>query len=143
MGYRLTERTVTVTDPAFPGLEVEATSMSVQEWMDFTSMGSDGTVTTGDLQASTRIFAQHVRSWNLEDANGELVPLPSNPAERVAVVLSQPMDLVLAVSTAWLQGVSGVSAPLEQTSDNGPLSEAVPLPMEALPLSPEPSDVLS
>lgn len=140
MGYVRKRQDVTVTAPEFPGLEIQATSMTVAEWIEFTGMGDDGNVTTGNLQATCRIFAEHVVSWNLESEPGVPVVLPEDRAKRMGVIMAEDLDLVLAMSTSWLQIVSGVSGPLERTSSGMALSQSVPMAVETLAPSPVLSD---
>jgi hypothetical protein len=78
--------------------------------------------------------------WNLDEdvlddegvETGEVVAVPPTAAG----LRSQDLPFVMAVFGAWSEKVSGVAAPLDETSPSGGLSEVPPLPMEPLSESP-------
>lgn len=135
MAFRKNPAQNTVTlefgdDSDFPGLTVVLRRMSVQAWIESMGLVEDGRLTVSNLLTGIQTMVPHLVSWDLEEADGSAVP--------VSAALDQDKDLLTVIYTAWLNGSTGVSAPLEQNSPDGPHSvRDVSLPMEPLSTSPE------
>lgn len=128
MGYRHQIPRVNVTfeeGHEYHGCEVVLRKLKLGEWLEITGISDDGTVRhVGD---QLQKMADKLISWNLEDEDtGEPVPTTTE------AVLDQDRDLMLAILNAWLDGINGVSAPLEQTSPDGQPSPVESIPMETL-----------
>ena len=67
--------------------------------------------------------AEVVRGWNLEDAEGQPVPLTSDG------LASVPLDFLMRLITEWANQVGSVAAPLVSASSNGRPSVEASLPM--------------
>lgn len=86
-----------------------------------------GEVDMSSLGDQLREMGRALISWNLEDEEtGE--PVPATPEAAMA----QDQDLMIALAAAWLDGLKGVSAPLEPSSTDGQPSLEASLPMEPL-----------
>lgn len=135
-GYRHQIPRVTVVfEPGheYHGCEVVLRKLKLGEYLDIVGINPEsGATHIGD---QLRKMADKLISWNLEDESG--VPVPTTPE----AVLEQDKDLMLAVLGAWLDGINGVSAPLEQPSDDGEPSPEGSIPMAPLSPSPESSSM--
>jgi hypothetical protein len=142
MGYRrpVKQFRLQFEDAEFDGLEVIMTSLSTGDLLKVTRGAGklaalDNTaasVTAGgdDVAELLRVMAKSLVSWNLEDDHG---PVPAN----LDGILTQDLDLVVAVIQAWTSAIAGVAPPLPQSSNGGGQFPAVSIPM--VPLSPSPS----
>jgi len=124
-----------------PGLEVTMKGLSIEAFMSLARgasalQGLDMAALKGPaLEAAmdqvdglfTR-FAKSLRSWNLDDDDGQPVP------ETVDGVRSQELAFILEITMSWMDAIASVDIPLPQpASASGTFPEAS-LPME--PLSP-------
>lgn len=110
----------------FHGAEARLSGMTYGEWEEAT--GADGS--EGDAKAadSVKRFADHLTSWNLEDAQGN--PLPTT----LEAIRTVDKDLIAALNNAWINSLIGVhdADPLPETSPSGGPSLVESVPMEAL-----------
>ena len=67
--------------------------------------------------------AEVVRGWNLENADGQPVPVTSDG------LASVPLDFLMRLITEWANQVGSVAAPLVSASSNGRPSVEASLPM--------------
>lgn len=126
MGYKRKLKTYTLqfdTDD-MAGFECVMRGLNIGEYLRVNGMGDADEETVPGL---LDLFADKLVSWNLEDDNNQ--PIPANRES----VHAQDLDFILTIAPAWINAVSGVSGPLEQTSNNGPQYPAVSIPMEPLP----------
>lgn len=137
MGYKARRKVITLVfeDPDMAGLEVKAHSASIGEVIGFTRL-SDMVDAERRQQIQTidellELFATKLVTWNLEDDNGTPVPTTRDG------LLSLDMELAQDIVLAWLEGVVGVSAPLETTSEDGLRELIDSLPMDPLLESPK------
>jgi hypothetical protein len=109
----------------YHGCEVVLRKLTLGEYLDIAGLNPDsGILNVGD---QLRKMGDKLISWNLEDEDtGE--PIPATPQ----AILDQDKDLMVAVLSGWLDGVNGVSAPLEQASPDGQQSPVESIPMETL-----------
>jgi hypothetical protein len=89
------------------------------------------------FSAALPVLIAHVESWNLEDADGNPLPL-----EEEAVRANMEVAVRNALIREWYRAAVGASAPLDQPSSNGTLSPEVEdvelfIPMEPLSNLPE------
>lgn len=109
----------------YHGCEAVLRKLTLGEWLDITGISDDAVVRhVGDQLKS---MGDKLISWNLEDPETGEPILPTAEA-----VLNQDRDLMLAILNAWLDGINGVPAPLEQNSPAGELSLEASIPMETL-----------
>lgn len=128
-------------DHELDGLIIEVKSSSVGSLLDTADLASLATAFSGtslsslndsDLEKVGKLrqlfdnFADSLVSWNL--GSDPESPVPANRDG----VYSQDIDLMLAIITAWIEAVGGVSAPLENESKGGQQSPVAYLPMERL-----------
>jgi hypothetical protein len=117
---------LTFEDPSYAGLEVFCASISVDAFERMTALASKtksgiANDDTGEevARASSQMldqFSNALRSWNIEDRDGN--PVPST---RIGIG-TQQLDLILRIIAAWMQAIAGVSPPLQPNSSNGETS---------------------
>jgi hypothetical protein len=108
------------------GLEVTLHGLSFGEFLEVQALKG---VADGDKEDSTRLmerFVSHLVSWNITAEDGTPVPPTAEAVNELDI------DLVLAVIAAWLRGISGVSAPLENGSTSGQPSQEELIATETL-----------
>lgn len=121
-GYEVEDTTYTLEFDDRPGAEIVCRAGSMEQHLEALSL--DWTLERGALQRRYPgdddaqmaelyrlydLFADHVESWNLE-RKGQPVPITANG------LLSLDRDFVRSATLAWLRGVFGINAPLEQPS---------------------------
>ena len=79
-----------------------------------------------DESQLAEILAAHIKRWNMEDENGEPVPVTA------AALLDQESVVLAAIAREWYLAAAGVSAPLDLGSTSTAPSGEASLPMEAL-----------
>lgn len=129
MGYRHKPKRINVRfdEPhEFAGFEAVLRGKSLAGFLDLQGIGE---VDKSNLGDQLREMSQSLISWNLEDEDG--TPVPITPE----TVMAQDQDLMIALATAWMDGLAGVSAPLEPNSTDGPPSPEASIPMEVLSAS--------
>lgn len=140
MGYKARRKTVVLRfeDPEMSDLEVRAYSASIGETIGFTRLSelvdAEFRQQVDKLDELLTLFASKLISWNIEAENDEGV-LESVPAT-AAGLFSLDKDFAQEIVLAWLEGVVGIAAPLEQTSEAGVRELLDSLEMEPLPESP-------
>lgn len=117
-------------DPQFEGLEITTRSTSMDGLMGIAGLADmvDGKFTASDLAELRPLFERFVScvvEWNLED-DGVPVPVTTE------ALLEQDTDFVMATVMAWTEAITGVPAPLGETSNGGGQSLAGSIPMEPL-----------
>lgn len=136
MGFRM-ERSVynlVFDDGAFEGLTIRVRAMSMQEYLDNFARNWE----TGDSAEERKrkqderlqSFLDHVVEWDLEDENGNPVPVTLDGL-RSACEPEQAGTII----GVWMNGRQKVPAPLEPRSPGSSLSA---IPMTVLPSTPEP-----
>jgi hypothetical protein len=126
VGYREQPNTITLRfaeDDELHGLEATLQGMSIGEFMS--SMGWDGG--DGDDTGKTmERFHKALISWNLEDADGQPIP--------VSASRERPHRLILRLNNAYVEALTGVhkSDPLPDSSTSGEPSPAPAIPMAPL-----------
>lgn len=99
MGYEISESVVVVRlrGTRYDGVQAEATSLSVDEWLNLRKPAPDGDPFDARVVDA---FAQHLISWNVE-YRGE--PVPANPES-----FGKLPDTTLGVSLAlgWYQAMA-------------------------------------
>lgn len=105
------------------GLEIVIRSLSLAQFFEMQDKSDeDG----GVLRSISESFARALRSWNLEDDDGQPVP------PDLAGLLSQDMEFVQEVVVAWQRAMSGAGVPKDGTSSSGEPFPVASLPMEVL-----------
>lgn len=122
MGFRL-DRTYALRWDAgdLEGLEVDVRSTSIATFNEI-----KGLSVNADEARVSELLIQHVKRWNLEDADGQ--PLPVT----VEALQTQEPVLVRALAREWYLAAAGVSAPLDLGSTSSPSSAEESIPMETL-----------
>lgn len=133
MAYKASGKKYKLTfgeDTDFEGLEVRAKGCSTGDFLRLASLAENLDPKNMDLEEIGELFtlfAGCIVEWNIEDDDD--VPVPTTKDG----LLSLDIDLVLAVLTAWMEAVAGVSGPKEKPSNDGlPLKAVSMLPQEAL-----------
>ena len=122
-GYRRQPKTYVLKFEEYPGLEVAARSVSVEELLNVLKLADKMTSAPGekDVKELFEWFADRLIGWNLEDEDGKPVP------GTVAGLLAQDFEFAMAVVMAW---VKAVTPGKPGTSSNGTVP-AGPDPLEA------------
>jgi hypothetical protein len=123
MGFRL-QRTYALrwdegTDLA--GLEIDMTSTSVATLMEVKALKVGR-----DEARLGALLADHVKSWNLEDENGETLPISAES------LYTQEAAVLAEIAKQWYLAAAGVSAPLALGSTSSATSVEESIPMETL-----------
>jgi hypothetical protein len=126
------------------GLEVRVKSVPVGRYLELASMvdtlqavQGKSSLSAEDLDTVSvafRAIAEVILEWNLEEetADGGVAAVPAT----YDGLMSQDLDLVMAVMAAWSDAMTGASGPLPQPSPSGETAQEVSLPMVALSGSP-------
>lgn len=113
-------------DKEFEGLEISLYGLSIGELVEIQKLrmtaeeGSEGTETM--LQH----LVDHIVSWNVTTDTGVAVK------PTVQSVSAMDTDLVMAMISAWLNAIIGVSVPLESSSTDGQPSLVGSIPTATL-----------
>lgn len=127
MGYKRAKKVYNLVfaDPDMEGLEVKARSMPLGDLMAMAdTIDNIDKATIGDVDGMLAKFAEVLVSWNLEDDDDMPVPTTLDGLK------SQDQEFVFAVVVSYINAVTGVSAPLPQTSPGGEPSLAASIPMD-------------
>lgn len=127
MGFKRAKKVYNLVfaDPDMEGLEVKARSMPLGDLMAMAdTIDNIGQATIGDVDEMLAKFAEVLVSWNLEDDDDMPVPTTLDGLK------SQDQEFVFAVVVSYVNAVTGVSAPLPQTSPGGEPSLAASIPMD-------------
>ena len=124
MGYRAKRKKIHLKfEGDYEGLEVTAHGLTLGQYLEITGLGE---VDVSAVTDQMKRFAESLISWNLEDEDCQ--PIPAIPE----AVYAQDQDFMFHILGAWMDGMAGVSAPLEQTSPAGEQSLVESIPMDAL-----------
>lgn len=126
-GYEPKPKTYRLRFEDHEGLEVEATSLTIGEFLNVSKLadavgggGTDESVT--DLLAT---FARHLVKWNVT-SRGKPVPATFDG------VKTQHLDFILEIILAWMGAIASVDTPLPPQLNGGGTSLEASLPMDAL-----------
>jgi hypothetical protein len=122
MGYTAPDRTYQLSlGEEFAGLEVTVRDVSIDEYMRVAGFTDED---HGVGYAIGR-FKANLVAWNLEEDDVAHTPIPVSEAG------AQDKELVLALTTAWVESLHGVRAPLDSGSPSGQPSLEASIPMDA------------
>lgn len=125
MGYRKIPTIHTIDDiPGEEGFVVRLQSISFGKVRRVTALlDSEG---DGALEEIGKLVVSKIVSWNLEDGDGQPVPVTVEEFDEL------DFSLVLKVVNAWLDRMTGVSDDLGKDSLSGAKFPGQPVTMEAL-----------
>ena len=128
MGYKPRRKTYNLQFEGgrFEGLEVTICALPIGELLELDELSE--TRTRENVDRMFEIVSIALQSWNLETEDDQPVPATKEG------LYTQDPDFVHAIVDAWRDAMTGVSAPLPETSDAGETSPEASIPME--PLSP-------
>lgn len=112
-------------DTDYAGLEVQVKTITMGQLLAMRS-GKTGDDDKDNIRVSVELLAERIVSWNLEDETGQPVPTTLD------AMLEEDDDFIFAIINRWTDAVSGVKAPLQQSSPSGEPSPVELVPMEAL-----------
>lgn len=133
MGYKARKKIFKLVfdDDELEGLEVRVTSLPMRDFLEVAKAASrlESVVVPmeDDMESVTGLFErfiENVKSWNLEDEDGSMVPVS------VDGLLALDLQLVLHILQSWLKAISGVSDSLGKDSTSGERYQEASLPME-------------
>lgn len=113
------------TGTELEGFEVKIRAISSDQYYTVADISAAAENNAGFIKALLPEMIAVIKSWNLEDEEGNPVPVSAEGLMH-EFELKQVGDII----SAWLDVYAGVSAPLDQPSDDGGLSLVESLPME-------------
>lgn len=136
MGYQPPTYRLVFEDPTLDGLEVRTRGASIEHIATWQSVIGQGIALVQPEGAEYRgkvcdLLADRIIDWNLEDEQGQPVPVTS------AAIAEQDWTLLLKIGRAWLAAAAGVSRPLEPDSPSGQPFPEESIPMETSSSSPQ------
>lgn len=118
--------TLAFTDPKWTGLEVRARGADMRTVLGLVGlMNAEFSEQLARTSEMVEVFASVLESWNVTRKG---VPVPATKDG----LLSQKPQFVIAVVTAWMDAVMGVSGPLDDGSSPGDGLMEATLPMSPL-----------
>lgn len=127
MGYVPKRKTYALdfTGTDLDGLEITLHGLSTGQLIDAMSKrDAAGESGSDEFSELLELMAEKVVSWNVEDDHGQPV-VPTLDAFR-----EQDPDFNIAIIDAWTTAITGVAAPLDETSNDGELSLVASIPMD-------------
>jgi hypothetical protein len=128
VGYRRQPTIYHLTFEDYPGLEVFAKSVSVEEYLAVAKLADAMTSKPGEEQVKELFgwFAKRLVKWNLEEEDGKPVPAT------LKGLLGEELLFGYRIVMSWVNQVVGVSAPLRSASGGGgtatdPLEAQIPM----------------
>jgi hypothetical protein len=108
-GFRLPEKTARIT---FEGTDYDGAVIQLRLSVTFAQFIELRESAQGeDQEGMARLFGQNVlMEWNLDDDDGE--PIPADGEGMLAI----PLELTNLIVQHWVEAVTGVPAPLVETS---------------------------
>ncbi|WP_055696487.1 hypothetical protein [Streptomyces silaceus] len=109
-------------DPDMHGLRVKLRHVDTGQALALDAALEEG----GDagLKATLEILAAQLIEWNVEDDQGQPVPVG------IDAVMAQEVDFNMTIVNAWREAIAGVPAPLDGASPDGGPSLEASIPME-------------
>lgn len=130
MGFRPEPKLykLTFTDPAFHGFQVTMRSIPIGRSLEIqqTQANRTGLSSVEVTCLLAEILVEHMVDWNLEDEDGNPLPISRD------TMLTQDADLIWTTNKAWIEAISGVPAPLDESSTSGEPFQEASLAMELL-----------
>lgn len=117
-GFRLSRQFLLEFEGELRGFEVLMKSAPIGTFMGVRENGAED----GEY---VQLLVDHVIEWNYDDADGKTVPI-----ERDAILANLEVPVLKAIFQAWYKAATGVTAPLDLTSDSGEQSEEESIPMD-------------
>lgn len=126
MGFTPVRRVYTLQFEQYDGLEVRAAATSAGGFLELTERSDAASADISKVKPLLELFVECLRSWNLEDDEGQPVP------QTVDGLLTLELDFVMEIIGAWTEAVAGVSSDLKEPSNSGTPSLVESLPMVTL-----------
>lgn len=124
MGFKKPTRIINlVFEDEYEGLEINAKAPSVKTIMKISKLQEESINAIPQL---VDILIEHLIDWNMEEDDGSPTVLDKEALDLL------DLSLLRGIVEAWATAVAGVSAPLEQDSNNGELSQVAWIPTETL-----------
>lgn len=117
MGFRLNRTYVLKFEGAMEGAEIRIKSTPVSVVLQCMQQ-----VPHAEL---AELMTQYIESWNLEDANGDVIKIePESILQNLEEVVMRKILL------EWMRAARGISAPLDDPSTSGGQSPEESIPMD-------------
>lgn len=114
---KIAKRVIHVTYDQYPGIELSAASLTVEEALAFDELP------TGEMIEE---FARKLRSWNIEDDDDQPVPAT------LEGLRSLDIGVMLGLIKGWSDAITQVPVPLDRRSTDTLPWEAPDFPTEVL-----------
>ncbi|MDH6116915.1 hypothetical protein ABH930_000334 [Kitasatospora sp. GAS204A] len=137
MGFRVKRKAYKLVfqGTEFDGLEATVRSLTTGQLLQLEAArlarAAGGTGSEGATREMVEFLADALVEWNAENED-DGTPIPAT----LDGLLSQDLDVAMAIIAAWQQAMNGVAAPLSETSSGGEPSLEASIPMDAPSPSP-------
>jgi hypothetical protein len=123
MGFKPQETIYKLTfEKELEGLEVRIKACTVGEFNKLTKAATSGDEDVEESdEMATQLFLSKVVSWNIENGDGETLPITREGLETLE------MGLISAIIQGWQMAMVNVPDPLHRGSSNGRRSEEASL----------------
>ena len=112
------------------GFECYASGTTLDQFVEITALAEELKTEEGrtkeNIEKQFTVFAQHLKSWNLDDDDDQPVPCTYEG------LAGQEFDFVMAIMMAWMAAIASVPDPLAGRSDSGETSPAPSLALAAV-----------
>lgn len=126
MGFRRQRKVYVLdfSDTEYEGLEVRVSGLTTGEYLDFVGLSAPGddSAAADETSEMLRMLSRHLVSWNLEDEEGEPVPMTFDGLK------SNDMRMNMLIVEAWTGALADVPEPTAKKSAPGS-----DLPVESIP----------
>ena len=129
MGFKVKHKELVIkfADEEYEGLEVIARAPTIKEALEAEKLSKmSDNATAKDIDKIFSYICRFITKWNIEDEDGKTLPIAA------ASFIDFPVEFAWAIVSGFIEGSSGVSAPLDNGSLNGETFPAVSVPMETL-----------
>jgi hypothetical protein len=127
MGFKIKHKVYKLdfTGTEYDGLEVRVGGLTMGEWMEFVGL-ADSDEPSNDTDRMLKMFAAHLKSWNLEDEDDEPVPATLDALRSV------DFKMVMFIIHAWMDALADVPKGTGKGSASGETSLEASIPMTEL-----------
>jgi hypothetical protein len=121
MGFKRAEKhfRLVFADEEYEGLEVTAKSLSIGEYLNLSSVGTNPS--QADVMKMYELLAKSIVEWNYEDDKGK----PIKPT--LENIKREEVGFINGILVAWMEAMAGVDPKLRKESNTGFDLESMPM----------------
>lgn len=101
----------------WPDFEITLRSLTIKQRRELGTESTEGETELDVVARMCRMMSRQTVSWNREDEDG--TPLPPT----LEAMEDEEPGLIIAISAKWQEAIAGVSAPLDEDSPSGEISQ--------------------